>query len=54
MLLIDEVDTFFNTDFYGESYLVYTSIKHKRIQALLSYIWVNRESIDIDSLKKSQ
>ncbi|XP_065664425.1 cytoskeletal protein Sojo-like [Hydra vulgaris] len=45
ILLIDEVDVFFNQNFYGQLYNPVATIKHPSINDLTSYIWSekNRE-----------
>ncbi|XP_065663253.1 repetitive organellar protein-like isoform X2 [Hydra vulgaris] len=45
ILLIDEVDVFFNKNFYGQLYNPVATIKHPSINDLTSYIWSekNRE-----------
>lgn len=42
ILLIDEVDVFFDSDFYGNIYSPTTVIKHAHIRALTDYIWQNK------------
>jgi len=41
-LLIDEVDVFFNKDFYGNVYRPLLSLKHKSISSLIRHIWNTR------------
>ncbi len=43
ILLIDEVDTFFDTEFYGNVYTPGAPLKHPTISALIVYIWTERE-----------
>ena len=42
VLLIDEVDVFFNKDFYGNLYIPSVSLKDPTINALVNYIWKNK------------
>ena len=42
ILLIDEVDVFFNREYYGNSYNIATSLKDETISNLIDYIWNNR------------
>nr|XP_047142448.1 reticulocyte-binding protein homolog 1 [Hydra vulgaris] len=42
ILLIDEVDVFFNKTFYGQLYNQVVTIKHSSINDLTSYIWSER------------
>jgi len=42
-LLIDEVDVFFNKDFYGNIYRPLVSLKHSKITALIKHIWHARD-----------
>lgn len=42
VLLIDEVDVFFNKDFYGKPYICLTRLAHPTISELLKFIWANR------------
>jgi len=42
ILLIDEVDVFFDRDFYGSSYNPSTYIRDKDINEIMEYIWKNR------------
>ena len=44
ILLIDEVDVFFGSDFYGNSYNPIISLTHPTINELLKYIWKERKS----------
>lgn len=41
-LLIDEVDVFFSSSFYGNTYQPCLVVKDKCIQALIRYIWDER------------
>ena len=51
VLLIDEVDVFFNKDFYGNLYRPLTTIKHPTISALVEHIWSNRNNRSAVSYK---
>ncbi|ETO03803.1 hypothetical protein RFI_33599, partial [Reticulomyxa filosa] len=44
ILLIDEVDVFFNKDFYGNCYTPAAILRHDSITKLVDFIWKNRES----------
>jgi hypothetical protein len=39
ILLIDEVDVFFDTNFFGQSYCPAIPLRGKEIEALLRFIW---------------
>lgn len=39
LLLVDEVDVFFNKDFYGELYSISASLRNELITNLVNYIW---------------
>jgi hypothetical protein len=45
VLLIDEIDVFFNTEFFGKYYTPSTSIKNQCIQELATFVWKNRSKI---------
>jgi len=53
ILLIDEVDIFFNKEFYGNVYNPAASLKGPEITNLIHYIWNNRNSLNFNSLKTS-
>ncbi|ETO01748.1 hypothetical protein RFI_35691, partial [Reticulomyxa filosa] len=44
VLLIDEVDVFFNKEFYGSCYSPAATLRHVAINKLIDYIWENRKS----------
>jgi hypothetical protein len=50
ILLVDEVDVFFAKDFFGKYYTPSTSIKHKLIEDLTTYVWKNRDNITYNDL----
>jgi len=52
-LLVDEVDVFFSKEFFGQYYTPSTSIKHKCIQELATYVWQNRTTITYNKLTES-
>ncbi|CAL6025802.1 Helicase-related_protein [Hexamita inflata] len=57
ILMIDEVDVFFNEDFYGSSYNPITTIQNKEIIELFDYIWVNRNQsqlLDNNQIQNTQ
>ena len=43
ILLVDEVDVFFNKDFYGNTYTPSATLQDPTIHALISFIWRHRE-----------
>ncbi|CAL6013594.1 Helicase-related_protein [Hexamita inflata] len=51
ILMIDEVDVFFNKDFYGNVYQPMAKIQDKYVQALIDYIWKNKD--DKEKMKKT-
>jgi len=44
ILLVDEVDVFFNEDFYGNIYTPLARLKDPNVNKLTDYIWRNRNS----------
>ncbi|ETO08017.1 hypothetical protein RFI_29373 [Reticulomyxa filosa] len=44
ILLIDEVDVFFNKDFYGNCYSPAATLRHDTITKLIDFIWKDRDS----------
>lgn len=44
VLLIDEVDVFFKSDFYGNVYTPFASLKHASINKLVQTIWSKRKN----------
>ncbi|ETN97269.1 hypothetical protein RFI_40262, partial [Reticulomyxa filosa] len=55
VLLIDEVDVFFNKEFYGSCYSPAATLRHDAITRLISYIWENHESLSrLDDVKRSR
>ncbi|CAL6092092.1 Conserved_hypothetical protein [Hexamita inflata] len=42
VLMIDEVDVFFNESFYGSSYTPMARVQNTEIKSLLDYVWQNR------------
>ena len=53
VLLIDEVDVFMNTDFYGQSFIPVASISHPSIKELLDLIWKKqKDGINFFSISK--
>ncbi|ETN99081.1 hypothetical protein RFI_38406, partial [Reticulomyxa filosa] len=54
VLLIDEVDVFFNREFYGSCYSPAAVLRHDTIINLIDYIWKNRKSsLKFIGVKKS-
>ncbi|RNA15556.1 helicase carboxy-terminal domain [Brachionus plicatilis] len=53
VLLIDEVDIFFNKDFLGNFYIPLATLKHQSISQLLKKIWQERHQIDLKQLKET-
>jgi len=53
VLIIDEVDVFFQKDFFGDLYTPAASLRSPQIIELIDYIWKNRETVSFDSLKSS-
>ena len=52
ILLIDEVDVFFNKDFYGNVYTPASSLKDPVITALLDFIWKQKKSsVTLEQIK---
>ncbi len=55
ILMIDEVDVFFNKEFYGNIYTPSVSLSDPTIQELTDYIWKNRSSkLKFITVKNSQ
>ncbi|CAL6089204.1 Helicase-related_protein [Hexamita inflata] len=57
ILLIDEVDVFFNKDFYGNSYSPLAQVKSVEITSLIDYIWKNRNNsseINYQKIKQTE
>ncbi|CAF0944002.1 unnamed protein product [Brachionus calyciflorus] len=53
ILLIDEVDVFFNQDFSGNLYVPSARLKDPSITKLIDLIWSKKKSINYHSLKKT-
>jgi len=53
ILLIDEVDVFFNKEFYGNVYTPISTLKGPEITNLINYIWKNKGSLVFSRLKSS-
>ncbi|CAF4742661.1 unnamed protein product, partial [Rotaria sp. Silwood2] len=52
ILLIDEVDVFFNKDFYGNVYTPSTTLRDPTITSLINFIWRERKSkLNLDKVK---
>lgn len=45
ILLIDEVDVFFNKDFYGNMYRPLAKLKDATVARLIQYVWDNRANV---------
>ncbi|CAL6013588.1 Helicase-related_protein [Hexamita inflata] len=57
ILMIDEVDVFFNEDFYGSSYNPITTIQNDEIAEFFDYIWANRNDsqlLEIGKISKTE
>ncbi|KAL4481677.1 hypothetical protein ABPG74_007766 [Tetrahymena malaccensis] len=57
ILLIDEVDIFFNKDYYGQTYCPVTCFKNTEIESIIRDIWNKRQQSKeeiIESVKASQ
>ncbi|CAL6013582.1 Conserved_hypothetical protein [Hexamita inflata] len=57
ILMIDEVDVFFNESFYGSSYTPMARVQNTEIKALLDYVWQNRNEKNLmnkNSITKTQ
>ncbi|CAL6013558.1 Helicase-related_protein [Hexamita inflata] len=57
ILMIDEVDVFFNESFYGSSYTPMARVQNAEIKALLDYVWQNRNEKNLmnkNSITKTQ
>ncbi|CAL6025624.1 Helicase-related_protein [Hexamita inflata] len=57
ILMIDEVDVFFNQDFYGNSYNPITTIQNDEITEFFDYVWANRNDsqlLEIDKISKTE
>jgi len=52
ILLIDEVDVFFGSDFYGNTYNPATMVSNEHTYELLNFIYSNRASVKIDAVIK--
>eukprot|EP00050_Salpingoeca_kvevrii_P020249 m.96325 g.96325 ORF g.96325 m.96325 type:complete len:974 (-) comp8787_c0_seq1:270-3191(-) len=53
VLIIDEVDVFFNEEFWGNSYTPSLQLKSKNIEALVLKIWNERTSLSLRTLQAS-
>ncbi|ETO00571.1 hypothetical protein RFI_36869, partial [Reticulomyxa filosa] len=54
VLLIDEVDVFFNKEFYGSCCSPAATLRHDIITKLIDHIWNNKESCPtLNDIKKS-
>ncbi|ETO21276.1 hypothetical protein RFI_15929, partial [Reticulomyxa filosa] len=54
ILLIDEVDVFFNKDFYGSCYSPAVTLRHDTITKLIDFIWNNKRSfLKLKDVKQS-
>lgn len=56
LLLIDEVDVFFKSGFYGSSYTIVSTLRCQEISALLQYLWAKKDdpnAICFNSVSKS-
>ncbi|ETO30348.1 hypothetical protein RFI_06774, partial [Reticulomyxa filosa] len=54
ILLIDEVDVFFNKDFYGSCYSPAATLRHDAITKLIDFIWKNKNSfLKLKDVKQS-
>ncbi|CAF0717694.1 unnamed protein product [Brachionus calyciflorus] len=53
ILLIDEVDVFFNQDFLGNLYVPSARLRDPSITKLINLIWTEKKSINFLSLKKT-
>eukprot|EP01084_Bolivina_argentea_P254311 427516_1 len=51
VLLIDEVDVFFNKEFYGEYYTAGAVLKHKCIKGITDYIWKHKLTLRFKAIK---
>ncbi|CAL6013564.1 Helicase-related_protein [Hexamita inflata] len=57
VLMIDEVDVFFNESFYGSSYTPMARVQNSEIKSLLDYVWQNRNQKNLmnkNSITKTQ
>ncbi|CAL6043161.1 Helicase-related_protein [Hexamita inflata] len=57
VLMIDEVDVFFNESFYGSSYTPMARVLNPEIKALIDYVWQNRNEKNLlrkNEIMKSQ
>jgi hypothetical protein len=57
ILLIDEVDVFFNKDFYGNLYRPLARLAHPTIAALINYVWSirnNKNELTISKIKQAK
>lgn len=48
ILLIDEVDVFFDKDFYGETYNIEASLINEFVVELFKFIWKERFNPDLN------
>jgi hypothetical protein len=54
VLLIDEVDVFFGTDFYGNAYNTGCTLKDSDVQSLMRHIWEKRDQEQKPTLAQLQ
>eukprot|EP01125_Pyxidicula_operculata_P009849 TRINITY_DN3246_c0_g1_i1.p1 TRINITY_DN3246_c0_g1~~TRINITY_DN3246_c0_g1_i1.p1 ORF type:complete len:2508 (+),score=513.73 TRINITY_DN3246_c0_g1_i1:49-7572(+) len=54
VLLIDEVDVFFGSDFYGNTYNPATLISNDTTYEILNFIYGNRKSVDFTAVSNSK
>jgi len=53
ILLVDEIDVFFNKDFYGNVYSLSARLQNPSIVQLTNYLWENRKTATLESVQAS-
>ena len=53
VLLVDEVDVFFDKDFYGKTYSPYILLGKPEAKALVNYIWSHRSGLTFQEVVKT-
>eukprot|EP01063_Lacrimia_lanifica_P020154 TRINITY_DN274_c0_g1_i10.p1 TRINITY_DN274_c0_g1~~TRINITY_DN274_c0_g1_i10.p1 ORF type:complete len:2904 (+),score=760.56 TRINITY_DN274_c0_g1_i10:5299-14010(+) len=53
-LLIDEVDVFFDTDFYGQSYLPSLKLEAAELKELTDHLWSERTNLNVNNIRSAE
>lgn len=52
-MIIDEVDVFFSTEFFGKLYSPAMNIKSEEVENLASYVWKNKDTLKVSEAEAS-